>query len=109
MMAEPTPDDGVLRQAAQQYGRVVFPVVIDDRMAVTYPAMASAHDRMGHIHVEQDIDGVVRVVYHTLFYKNGFLPSFSSVIFGNATGYAFRRTMDGNLQGRGAVSPRKTG
>ena len=100
MMAEPSADDAALEESVREQGRVVFPAAIDDNMAVTYPAIPVARDRVGHIHVEQGIDGVVREVYHTLFYKNGFLPSFSSVIFENATGIAFRRTMPGHFQGQ---------
>jgi len=100
IIAEPSADDAALQESVKQHGRVVFPVVINDRMAVTYPVIASARDRAGHIYLEQGIDGVVREVYHTLLYKNSFLPSFSSITFENATGKKFRRTMPGYFQGQ---------
>ncbi len=92
ILAEPSADDAALEESIKQHGRVVFPLVIDDRMAIAYPVIASARDRVGHIHLEQGIDGVVREVYHTLVYKNSTLPSFSSIAFENATGKKFRRT-----------------
>jgi CHASE2 domain-containing sensor protein len=111
MMAEPSADDSVLEESVKRHGKVVFPVIIDDRMVVTYPVVGSAPGRMrpgsgrlGHVHLEQGIDGVVREVYHTLLCDGDILPSFSSVAFENATGKVFRRTLSGSPRAqKGAI------
>lgn len=100
IMAEPSEDDPALEEAVRQHGRVVLPIVIDDRMAITYSVINLAHDHTGHIHLEQGIDGVVREVYHTLLYKNRSLPSFTSAIYENAFGKTFRRTTHERSQGQ---------
>jgi len=100
IMAESSEDDAALQRSVREHGRVTFPILIDDKMAITYPVIASGRDRAGHIHLEQGIDGVVRMVYHTLLYKNTFLSSFSSVIFERVTGTTLKRTVPGRSQGQ---------
>ncbi len=91
IFAEPADDDAALEDAVTKHGRVVLPIVIDDRTAVIYPVINFAQNRAGHIHVEQGIDGIVREVHHTLLYKNISLPSFSSVIYESAYSRTFNR------------------
>jgi signal transduction histidine kinase/CHASE2 domain-containing sensor protein len=98
IMTESTKDDATFSRVVKQYGRVVLPALIDDRAAIKYPVIVFAHDHAGHIYLEQGIDGVVREVYHTLFYKNIFLPSFSSVIYEIATGKTIKRTFQERFQ-----------
>jgi PAS domain S-box-containing protein len=81
IMAESSDDDGILRSAIKNHGRVVLPVYIESRMDISNPVKALSSAKTGHIHVEQGIDGVIRTVFHTLRYRGMVLPSFSSVIY----------------------------
>lgn len=91
LLAEPSDDDQALGETIRKHGRVVLPLLIDDRMTVTGPVQTLLPVRTGHIHLEPGIDGVVREVYHTLLYKNRFLPSLSSIIYEQVTGKPFQR------------------
>jgi CHASE2 domain-containing sensor protein len=91
IMTEPSEDDAILSEAIRQYGKVVLPVLIETGIAIKYPVITFAPEHTGHIHLEQDIDGIVRETYHTLFYNNTSLPSFSSVIHEITTGKVFKR------------------
>jgi len=100
IMAEPSKDDAAVGEAIRQHGRVVLPLLINDRMDITYPVIPLASGRTGHIHLEQAIDGVVREVYHTLLYKNSHLPSFTSVIFEITTQKKLKRLTPEQFQGQ---------
>jgi CHASE2 domain-containing sensor protein len=91
ILTEQSMDDTELAEAVKQHGRVVLPLLIDEGTAIKSPAIAFSPDYLGHIYMEQDIDGVVREIYHTLFFNNTFLPSFSSIIYGTATGKPLKR------------------
>jgi PAS domain S-box-containing protein len=81
IMAEKSDDDDILGNAIKNHGRVVLPVYIEREMDISYPAKALSSAKTGHIHVEQGIDGVIRMVFHTLRYRDTVLPSFASVIY----------------------------
>ncbi|MCG6533741.1 MAG: chorismate synthase [Syntrophales bacterium LBB04] len=91
IMAERSDDDAVLIEVVRNQGRVVFPLYIEDpSQAVSSPSLLIGNPA-GHVHVEPDIDGVVRVVYHTLYRNGRYLPSFASVIYEKFTGRVFPR------------------
>lgn len=81
VMAEPTEDDMILAKAMKRHGKVVLPVYIDSSLSPITPVAALASFHTGHVHIEHDSDGIARRVFHTLNYKSGMLPSFSSVMY----------------------------
>jgi signal transduction histidine kinase/CHASE2 domain-containing sensor protein len=103
IMTEPSSDDGMLEEAIIQHGKVALPVLIDAGVEIKYPVIAFTLHQIGHIYLEQDIDGIVREVYHRLFYKNTFLPSFSSVIYKIATNKTLKMASYEHFQGQKAA------
>lgn len=90
LMAEPSDDDSGLEEAIRRHGRVVLPLSVEH---VTPEAQTrTAPFRSGHIHLEQDIDGVVRRVYHTLHRNGHAFPSFASQMFEIVAGKPLPRT-----------------
>jgi HD-GYP domain-containing protein (c-di-GMP phosphodiesterase class II)/CHASE2 domain-containing sensor protein len=89
IMAEPTEDDAVLAEAIKKHGRVVLPVYIDEGMNISRPAPFLSSFRVGHVHVEQGIDGVARKVFHGLSLRSEMLPSFAAVIYEMISGKPF--------------------
>jgi signal transduction histidine kinase/CHASE2 domain-containing sensor protein len=100
IMTEPTKDDAAVEKAIRQHGTVVLPVIIDDGIAIKYPVISYVPERTGHVHLEQDIDGVAREVYHTLIHEHVSLKSFSSVIYEIAANKTFKRTYKKDSQGQ---------
>ena len=91
IMAEPAEDDALLARAVAQHDRVVFPLYIENTpFEVSPPSLISACPA-GHVHMEPDIDGVIRRAYHTLYFAGRRLPSFTSVIYEKLTGVALPR------------------
>ena len=86
ILAESSENDLLLEGAIKRHDGVILPVYIDSRMRVVYPAFSFPAERLGHVHIEQDIDGITRSVFHTLHIRNVLLPSFSRVIFESVTG-----------------------
>lgn len=80
IMAEPSGDDDALNETIKGHGGVVLPVYIDSMMNVSSPAHAISSARIGHIHIEQGIDGVVRTVFHRLHIRDTVIPSFASAL-----------------------------
>ncbi|MHB8771102.1 MAG: CHASE2 domain-containing protein [Syntrophales bacterium] len=91
LMVEPAEDDAVLARAIGKHGRVALPAYIVKSLRVAEPVAVLSPCRVGHVHLEQDIDGVVRRVYHTLATGNQTLPSFASAIHEGLSGTAFPR------------------
>jgi|GEM_PF-1297432 signal transduction histidine kinase/CHASE2 domain-containing sensor protein len=88
IMAEPT-DDDLLIAGAIRRKNAVLPVLIDENRDILHPLPLFSGVLTGHVHVEQDIDGIVRGVYHTLHLSGRRLHSLSSVVFGLATNRIF--------------------
>lgn len=86
IFSEPSGDDDLLAAAIKKHGRVVLPAFIDSRLRTNYPLGKFEPAAVGHIHLGQGIDGVIREVFHTLSYENTVLPSFGSVVYQTATG-----------------------
>ena len=91
LMVEPSAADTALAHAIERHGRVVFPVYITKRTRVARTSARFSPLGSGHIHLEQDIDGVVRDVYHTLYIDGQQLPSFTSSIHEKLSGKSFPR------------------
>ncbi|MCX5816498.1 MAG: CHASE2 domain-containing protein [Proteobacteria bacterium] len=94
IMTEPTDDDAFLARAIKEHGNIILPVFIENNENVKYPVALLSASPVGHVHVEQGIDGIVREVYHTLQLRNDLLHSLSSVAYGFATNKPFFRTFD---------------
>ncbi|MDA8125998.1 MAG: CHASE2 domain-containing protein [Deltaproteobacteria bacterium] len=95
LMAEPTRDDALLAQAIKRHGRVILPAYAVTSLKVADVAAMLSPLRVGHIHLEPEIDGVVRSVYHTLYAGGQPLPSLSSAIYETLTTKAFLRKNPG--------------
>ncbi|MBN1613842.1 MAG: CHASE2 domain-containing protein [Deltaproteobacteria bacterium] len=98
IMAEPSEDDAALAAAMERQGRVVLPAYIKRPFQITHPTSLLSAAAVGHIHLEEDIDGVVRNVFHTLYTGTSKLPSFTSVIYEKITGEPFPK--ENRLRGR---------
>ncbi|NVN92290.1 MAG: CHASE2 domain-containing protein [Desulfuromonadales bacterium] len=90
LMAEPSDDDHDLIEAIRRHGRVVLPLSIEHDIPAWQTR--SAPFRAGHIHLEQDIDGVVRRVYHTLYRNGHAYPSFDTALLELISGKPFPHT-----------------
>jgi len=90
VMTEPTEDDASLAMAARKRGAVVFPSYLERFSGELDSSQAISPRLTGHVHLEQDIDGVVRRVYHTILVNGAGVQSFSSAIYEAATGRRFR-------------------
>lgn len=86
IMAEPSEDDYLLAEAIKKHGRVILPLYIDSRLSLAKPLAYFSPLKSGHIHLDHDIDGIVRKVFHTLYVRDSMLPSFSSVIYEEYSG-----------------------
>ncbi len=85
IFSESSDDDARLSQAMGRQGKVVLPVYIDNRLNISYPIKEFSPVRLGHVHLEQGIDGVVRNVFHTISCESVSLSSFASAIFDSLT------------------------
>ncbi len=106
IMTEPTKDDTVLSETIKRHGKVFLPVYIDEERKIKYPSIHNFLGYTGHIHVEQDIDGVVRTVYHTLMVDNKIVPSIASSLYELLTGKPFKREKigyGGTTEGKGKI------
>lgn len=92
IMAEPSEDDYLLAEAIKKYGRVILPLYIDSRLSRIDPLIYFSPQKTGHIHIDHDIDGIVRKVFHTLYVRDSMLPSFSSVIYEEYSGKTISRS-----------------
>lgn len=82
IMAEPSEDDPLVADEIKKHGRVVLPVYFDKSLASLYPASTIGPVTTGHIHVEPDIDGVLRKVFLSIRSGNVDILSFSRAIYG---------------------------
>lgn len=66
IMAEPSSGDRDLAEAMARHTRVVLSVYIDSQRHVIVPASPLTPARIGHLHVEQGLDGIARAVFHRI-------------------------------------------
>jgi signal transduction histidine kinase/CHASE2 domain-containing sensor protein len=91
LMVEPSEDDTALAAAIRKHGRVILPAYIVKPLQIADTVSSLPSHRAGHIHLEQDVDGVVRKVHHTLYAGGRQLPSLASVIYEALTGKVLPR------------------
>jgi response regulator RpfG family c-di-GMP phosphodiesterase/CHASE2 domain-containing sensor protein len=91
ILAEPSSKDSKLSSAIKKHGSVVLPIYFNYYMEPIYPLQIFTPRKIGHIHAEPGIDGVVREVYHTIYYENVSIPSFTSAIYETFTDKKFNR------------------
>ncbi|TAN44501.1 MAG: CHASE2 domain-containing protein [Nitrospirae bacterium] len=91
VMSEPSPHDKRLAAAANKMKNVIFPVYIDSELTMHYPVPPLPSSLVGHVHVEPDSDGIVRTIYHTLYFEGKAIPSFSSLAYELCTGNSPQR------------------
>ena len=103
VMTEPTEDDASLANAAGKLKVVVFPAYIKRFDGTLDSSPAVVPRSTGHVHLEQDIDGVVRRLYHTISVNGATVPSFSSTIYENMTGKSIRSTAATRLKTSGTI------
>ncbi|HOV89563.1 MAG TPA: CHASE2 domain-containing protein [Syntrophorhabdaceae bacterium] len=96
IMAELSPDDNILGLAIKKHGRVLLPVHIEGTNKIKYPSIPIPPVYQGHIHIEQDVDGIVRSVYHTLTLSNISIPSITSLAYEYITERPFKREKFGD-------------
>ncbi|NTV43374.1 MAG: CHASE2 domain-containing protein, partial [Syntrophobacteraceae bacterium] len=98
ILGEATESDGMLAEAMEGRGRVILPVYFDPGGHLMSPPASLAPTAVGHIHIEQDVDGIAREVYHTIHYRGEAIPSFASAIYDKLPGKKLPR--DGSLPGK---------
>ncbi len=81
ILSESTQDDTQLADAITRHGKVVLPAYIDNGFNISAPVKALSPAAIGHVHLEQGIDGIVREVFHRISHPSGALPSFASAIY----------------------------
>ncbi len=92
ILSEPSGDDSLLEKSIEKHGRVVLPVYIDKQMNLVSPTPTlGSYNRVGHVHLEEGMDGIVRDVYHTLIHQKKVIPSISSAAFEMVSKTSFQR------------------
>jgi signal transduction histidine kinase/CHASE2 domain-containing sensor protein/CheY-like chemotaxis protein len=80
IFSETSDDDVPLSGAIAKHGKIVLPVYIDRQFNISYPVETLSPAGIGHVHVEQGVDGFTREVFHTISYQSVSIPSFASVL-----------------------------
>jgi len=80
ILSESSEEDSRLSHAITQHAKVVLPVYIDRQFNISYPAKAFSPAGLGHVHLEQGIDGFVKEVFHTISHQSKSIPSFASAL-----------------------------
>ena len=78
---EPSDGDQTLGAAISRHGRVVLPVYIDDERNIIEPLAFFHPAGMGHVHMNQDVDGVTRSLFNKIDAARKIIPSFPSAVF----------------------------
>lgn len=92
ILAEPSDEDARLIPAQKDQCPVFLPVYIDHQAGIVFPGPTLARFPTGHIHVERDIDCVIRNVFHTLYYERRQVPSFAAALFNALPDREFHHT-----------------
>ena len=69
ILSEPSEADVRLARAIRQHAKVVLPVYIDRQLNISWPEKAFSPAGLGHVHLEQGIDGFVKEVFHTITHQ----------------------------------------
>lgn len=79
VFSEPSADDKIFADAIKRYGRVVLPVYVNGSLSRVKPVAALPTIGVGHVHVDRDVDGTTRRVFHNLYFNERPIPSFGTV------------------------------
>jgi HD-GYP domain-containing protein (c-di-GMP phosphodiesterase class II)/CHASE2 domain-containing sensor protein len=85
VFAEPSEHDPVFSESLKRHGKAILPVYIDQQMNITRPYSSLASSPVGHVHIEEGVDNIVRAVFHSLYYQNEQLPSITSAMYETIT------------------------
>ncbi len=91
ILSEPSEADVRLARAIRQHAKVVLPVYIDRQLNISWPEKAFSPAGLGHVHLEQGIDGFVKEVFHKISHQAYSIPSFASVLNAVIDGRNFTR------------------
>ncbi|HXX53599.1 MAG TPA: CHASE2 domain-containing protein [Thermodesulfovibrionales bacterium] len=92
ILSEHPDDDAPLAEAIQRNGRVILPVYVGQDMQRVNPLALFSPHGVGHVHLEQGVDNVVREVFHTLHFRDLDLPSLSSITYETFSGMRFPKS-----------------
>ena len=81
IFSESSQDDTQLAVAITRHGKVVLPAYIDSRFNMSAPVKALSPTAIGHVHLEQGVDGFVREIFHRISHPSVALPSFASALY----------------------------
>jgi len=91
ILDDPSGDDPFLCKAIRKHGHVVLSSHIE-RFGPSTPLICLPDSqRVGHVHLEPDIDGIVRRVSHTIYAGNLKIPSFTSALYEDWKGSSIPR------------------
>ena len=77
ILSDPSEGDAHLSRAITEHARVVLPAYIDRQFNISLPEKIFSPAGLGHVHLEQGIDGFVKEVYHTISYQSYAILSFA--------------------------------
>lgn len=107
VFSEQTPDDEILSFSINRFGKVVLPLYISNNFKKITPNEMLNARVVGHSHVEPDIDGITRKVFHTLYVDKRPIRSMASILFEITTGKSFITEETGIHQSFPKSSPAK--
>jgi len=91
IFSEPSAGDQTLNEAIGRHGRVVLAAFFDNDLKRMLPAPAFTSGRIGHVHIERDVDQISRSLFHTLTDSAGPLSSMSAVVYETGAGKPWPR------------------
>ncbi len=80
ILSDPSEEDARLSHAITKHAKVVLPAYIDRQFNISCPDNLFSPAGLGHVHLEQGVDGFVKEVYHTISYQSYKIPSFASAL-----------------------------
>ena len=80
IMSDPSEGDARLSRAISEHARVVLPVYIDRQFDIALPEKIFSPAGLGHVHLDQGVDGFVKEIYHTISYESYAIPSFAAAL-----------------------------
>ncbi|HNS32118.1 MAG TPA: CHASE2 domain-containing protein [bacterium] len=81
IMTEPSADDPEFSKAIERQGNVILPIYLDNALDVVDSLRLFVPRKIGHLHAEPGIDGVVRGVFHSIYCGETMIPSFASALY----------------------------
>jgi HD-GYP domain-containing protein (c-di-GMP phosphodiesterase class II)/CHASE2 domain-containing sensor protein len=91
ILSEAAAGDEQLGEAIRKHGRVVLTAYYDKNLNRILPAAALGPGRVGHVHIERDVDQISRSLFQTLSDPAGSMPSFSAAVYETYLGHPWQR------------------